>query len=101
MAGFILECMAGFVGIRTREPVLRRRRSIASHEMKGVDAAYAVYHLIEVPALRGLLGNATRNPFLKPTAAKLPENMRELNSSKVSHQVRKTRVRICPRLLAG
>ena len=70
--------------VRTREPILRRRRSIASHEMKGVDAAYVVYHLIEVPALRGLLENATRNPFLEPTAAELPQNMRELIRPKAS-----------------
>lgn len=58
--------------VATSEHVLCRRRPIAQNEMKGVDAAYAVHHLIEVPALRGLLESATRNPFLKPTATELP-----------------------------
>ncbi len=52
--------------------------------MRGVDAAYAVHHLIEVPALRGLLNEAAHNPFLKPTAAELPGNLRELVAPKTS-----------------
>ncbi|MBY5410893.1 hypothetical protein HFO98_20995 [Rhizobium leguminosarum] len=62
----------------TFEPFLRRHRHIAETEMKGVDAAYAVHHLIGVPGLRGLLESATQNPLLQPTANELPRNMRVL-----------------------
>ncbi len=64
--------------VATSQPVLCRRRHVAQNEMKGVGAAYAVHHLIEVPALRGLLEGATRNSFLEPTATEFPPNMRGL-----------------------
>ena len=70
--------------VATYDPVLRRLRPVGPDEMKGVDAAYAVHHLVGVPALRGILDEATRNPFLKPTVAELPSNLRELIAPKAS-----------------
>lgn len=64
--------------VATSEPVICRWQHIAQSEMKGVDTCYAVYHLIQVPALRRLLESATRNPFLEPTVTELPRNMLDL-----------------------
>jgi hypothetical protein len=63
--------------------VFRTRRPVGREEMKGVDAAYAVYHLIEEAALRGILHQAERNEFLKPTTKELPIDLRRFVAANV------------------
>ncbi len=58
--------------VATSEAVVRRRRTIAPGEMKGIKAPYIAHQLIKAPTLRAILHEVDRNPFLKLTAGALP-----------------------------
>lgn len=64
--------------VTTGQGLLRMRQNLAPKDLKGLDAPYAVHHVIQKIALRGLLHEATLNPFLSPTIRQFPDDISAL-----------------------